>query len=212
MNEKLGVLEEPRGWTPDAARAFADLPKRASRWPWALAAASTAAAGILIAFPTSMAFASRCVEACGQFIRSSSPVATAPDFTLNDAEGRPWRLSDLRGKVVLLNFWATWCNPCRVEVPWFIEFERSYRDRGVAVVGVSLDEDGWDSVTPFLARHGVNYRVLIGNDAVAGLFGGVQSLPATFIIGRDGRIQATHIGLASREVYEDEIRAAMMSR
>jgi cytochrome c biogenesis protein CcmG/thiol:disulfide interchange protein DsbE len=121
----------------------------------------------------------------------------APDFTLKDSNGATVRLSDYRGKVVLLDFWATWCTPCQVEIPWFMEFEQSLKGRGFAVVGVSMDEDGWDVVKPYIQRRRINYRILRGDDRTGELYGGVESLPMTFLLDRQGRVAAVHVGLAS---------------
>lgn len=130
----------------------------------------------------------------------------APDFTLKDANGAAAKLSDYKGKVVLLDFWATWCGPCKIEIPWFMEFEQTFKDRGFAVVGVSMDEDGWDAVKPYVQARKVNYRVLLGNDQVGELYGGVNSLPTTFLIDRSGRIAKVHIGLeTSKDGFKDEI-------
>jgi peroxiredoxin len=129
----------------------------------------------------------------------------APDFTLMEANDRPVRLSDYKGKVVLLNFWATWCGPCKMEIPWFIEFERVYKDRGFVMLGVSMDEDGWQAVRPFMKQKAINYSVVMGNDKVAQLYGGIESLPSTFLIDRDGRIAFAHSGLVGKHDYEVEI-------
>ncbi|MCL6546619.1 MAG: TlpA family protein disulfide reductase [Bryobacteraceae bacterium] len=129
----------------------------------------------------------------------------APDFALKDVNGATVRLSDYRGKVVLLNFWATWCGPCKIEIPWFIEFEQKHKDRGFAVLGISMDDGGWEVVRPFLARMKVNYRTLMGDETVAELYGGVASLPTSFLIDREGRIASAHLGLVSKSVYENEI-------
>jgi cytochrome c biogenesis protein CcmG/thiol:disulfide interchange protein DsbE len=115
------------------------------------------------------------------------------------------QLSDYKGKVVLLNFWATWCTPCRLEIPWFVEFERKYKDRGFAVLGVSMDEGGWDEVKPFLAEAKVNYRVLLGDDKIAQDYNGVESLPTSFIIDRDGGIASVHVGLVNKSRYEKDL-------
>jgi peroxiredoxin len=129
----------------------------------------------------------------------------APDFSLKDENGAAVKLSDYRGKVVLLNFWATWCGPCKIEIPWFVEFESRYKDQGFAVIGVSMDEGGWDDVKPYLRRVNVNYRILLGNDEVAMLYGGVEALPTSFLIDRDGRIASVHVGLVSKGDYQSDI-------
>ncbi len=133
----------------------------------------------------------------------------APDFTLKDAMGRPVKHSDYKGKVVLLNFWATWCGPCKIEIPWFIEFEQTFKDKGFAVLGVSMDEEGWDIVKPYLERSKINYRVLIGDDMTAQNYGGVDSLPTSFLLDKEGRIAATHIGLVSKSVYQNDINTLL---
>ncbi len=134
----------------------------------------------------------------------------APDFTLKDASGTPVKLSDLRGKVVLLNFWATWCGPCALEIPWFIEFEQQYKSRGLEVVGVSMDDEGWAAIKPFVASHKMNYRVLLGDDTVSQLYGGVEALPTTFIIDRNGKFAAApYVGLAGKSDYLDEIQTLL---
>jgi len=129
----------------------------------------------------------------------------APDFRLQDSHGKFVKLSDYKGKVVLLNFWATWCGPCKIEIPWFVEFEKQYKDRGFAVIGVSMDEDGWDAVRPYIQRANVNYRVVVGDDIVSQLYGGVESLPTTFMIDREGRVANVHLGLVSKADYREDI-------
>ncbi len=141
----------------------------------------------------------------GPRLKSERDRQPAPNFTLKDADGKPVQLSDYRGKVVLLNFWATWCDPCRLEIPWFIEFERQHKGQGFAVVGVSMDEDGWQAVKPFVSEVGINYRIVLGNDKVAAQYGGIDSLPTSFVIDREGRIAAVHIGLVSKSRYENDL-------
>ena len=135
----------------------------------------------------------------------------APDFTLKDASGQPVRLSDYRGKVVLLDFWATWCGPCALEIPWFKDLQRREKDHGFVVIGVSMDDDGWDSVKPFVAKMAVNYRVVMGNDETAQLYGGVDALPTTFLIDRQGRIAAVHIGLTDRRDIDDGVEQLLQA-
>jgi peroxiredoxin len=137
----------------------------------------------------------------------------AADFELKDANGATVKLSDYRGKVVLLNFWATWCGPCGIEVPWFVEFEQKYKSRGFAVLGVSMDEDGWPAIKPYVADHKINYRVLLGSDMVAQLYGGLDSLPTTYMIDREGKIAyPPHIGLISKNEYVNEIECLLGDR
>ncbi len=135
----------------------------------------------------------------------------APDFALKDADGKTVRLSDYKGKVVLLDFWATYCGPCKIEIPWFMDFERKHKDQGFSVLGVSMDEDGWDAVKPFVNDVGINYRVMMGNDSTADMFGGIEALPTTFLIDRDGKIADVHVGLASRSDFEDAIEQLLQT-
>ncbi len=129
----------------------------------------------------------------------------APEFSLKDVTGASVKLSDYRGKVVLLNFWATWCGPCKIEIPWFIDFEQSYKDRNFAVLGISLDDDGWESVKPYIEQRKINYRVMIGTEELEHQYGGVDALPTTFIIDREGRIAVVHVGLVSKTEYQNDI-------
>jgi peroxiredoxin len=134
---------------------------------------------------------------------------SAPEFSLKDAEGKAVKLSDYKGKAVLLNFWATWCGPCKVEIPWFVEFEQKYKDKGFAVVGIAMDEEGWEVIKPYITEKKVNYRVLLGNDSMATLYGGVDSLPTTFLLDRNGKIANVHVGLVSKSEYENDIAALL---
>jgi peroxiredoxin len=134
----------------------------------------------------------------------------APDFVLKDAQGDDLRLSDYKGRVVLLNFWATWCHGCAIEIPWLIEFEKEYRDRGLTVIGVSMDEDGWKSVKPFLEEEKVNYPVVIGNQPMAKPYG-LGAMPMTFLINRDGKIAATSVGIIDRAACRRQILELLAS-
>ena len=230
VEERLAALRPNDEWQPNVSRGLArvqerrdNATQRTRRWHWVIAGAVTAALP-LMAFPTTRAFAQRCVSACvGQsnWVHSirvrSVPISgyvkpedrrLAPDFVLDDASGKPVKLTDFRSRVVLLNFWATWCAPCRIEIPWFIDFQRTHQDAGFATLGVSLDEDGWDAVKPYVDQQKINYRVMVGNDDVAHLYG-AASLPTTFIIDKSGRIAATHVGLCSKSEYEADIRAVI---
>jgi peroxiredoxin len=131
----------------------------------------------------------------------------APSFTLPDADGGDAALADYGGQVLLLNFWATWCHPCRAEMPWFVAYQDVFSDRGFSVLGVSLDEPGWDIVRPFLERSPVNYRIALADTAERiAPFGPLSILPTTWLIDRHGRVAAEHIGLVDRASIEAEIR------
>jgi len=134
----------------------------------------------------------------------------APDFQLIDIDGGNVRLSDLRGKAVLLNFWATWCPPCKIEMPWFVDLQKQYGPQGLQIVGVAMDVgDAHDAVAKFAKEMGLDYPVLLGNDKVADQYGGVDSLPTTFYIGRDGKIVTRVFGLVSHREIEENVRAAL---
>jgi peroxiredoxin len=168
---------------------------------------------VLTAFAAALVVAC-CLTGCGsspRSVKAANPLKPdkdrhpAPEFALKDADGKIVRLEEYKGRVVLLDFFATWCGPCKIEIPWFMEMERKNKDRGFSVLGISMDDEGWEVVKPFLAELGVNYRVVIGNDSTAQLYGGVDALPTTFLIDRNGKIAAVHIGLASRKAFEDGI-------
>lgn len=137
----------------------------------------------------------------------------APDFALSDANGQKVKLSDYRGKVVLLDFWATWCGPCQIEIPWFIEFQQQFKSKGLEVVGVSMDQDGWQAVKPYIAEKKINYRILLGDDTVSQLYGGLDALPTTFLIDRDGKFAFNaHIGLTSKNEFLSEIQSLLATK
>jgi thiol-disulfide isomerase/thioredoxin len=123
---------------------------------------------------------------------SSTPRTSAPDFELQDESGGTLRLSQLRGKVVVLNFWATWCAPCRAEMPVLSRIQNQFAARGLAVVGIAADQRGWAAVKPFLAAQPVEYPVLLSTPTVARTYGGLKVLPYTVFLDREGRIVATH--------------------
>ena len=132
----------------------------------------------------------------------------APDFSLPQLNGQSLRLSAYRGKVVLLDFWATWCTPCREETPHLVEMQNKYRDQGLQVIGVSMD-DSPDPVREFYRQFHMNYPVVMGNADIGERYGGVLGLPIAFIIDRSGRVYAKHIGATEASVLEQDVRTVL---
>lgn len=130
----------------------------------------------------------------------------APQFELPDLNGKPVDLAAFRGKAVLLNFWATWCGPCRREMPWFIQFQKQYGPRGLQIIGVSMDDGGRSAVLPVVQKMGVNYIVLLGDSRVASQYGGLQVLPTTYYIAPDGTVRAFVTGVVSQAEVERNIQ------
>jgi peroxiredoxin len=229
VNDRLhrAQLGPDSDWQPDVHRGFARLQGhmdaergRPRRWFW-IAVSATAISLFLMAFPVTRTLGERWAWACVSLFghsSSSEPSLTyakvgdrksAPDFSLSDAGGNPIRLSDLQGKVVLLNFWTTECAACQVEIPWFVEFQQTDRDRDLIVLGVSLDDDGWNSVKPYLAGKAINYPVMVGGNEIAQLYGASKSAPLALIIDKSGRIAVTHVGLCPKGEYETAITALL---
>ena len=137
----------------------------------------------------------------------NSPNRIAPDFELKTLAGRTFKLSDFRGKAVIVNFWATYCGPCRVEMPWLIDLYKQYQSQGLEIVGVYMDDDGeQQQVANFVREVGVNYTVLLGNHTVGDAYGGARFLPQTFFIDRDGHIAASATGMKSKSEFETVIK------
>ncbi len=138
-------------------------------------------------------------------VKPASSRKAAPDFDLKDSAGQSFRLSGQKGRVVLLNFWATWCVPCKTEIPWFAQFDQTYKDRGLTVLGVSLDEDGWKAIALFLAHTTIPYKVLLGDEKTAKDYGGVDAMPTTLLIDKEGRVAAIYKGLGNRKTFTADI-------
>lgn len=130
----------------------------------------------------------------------------APDFTLFDIHGSERRLKDFKGKVIILDFWATWCPPCKAEIPHFIELYNEYKNEGLEIIGVALDWNAERVVPQFAEEAGMNYTVLLGNRDVTDLYGGIISIPTTFVIDREGGIRKKYIGYRDKEVFEEDIK------
>jgi peroxiredoxin len=135
----------------------------------------------------------------------------APDFELASLDGRKVKLSDYRGKAVLLNFWATWCSPCKVEMPWFVDLQNKYGNEGLVVLGVAMDDSDNAKIAQFASEMRVNYPILLGTDKVSDQYGNVQFLPTTFYIDREGRIIGKGTGLLGRGEIEENIHKALAS-
>ena len=133
----------------------------------------------------------------------------APDFELKSLDGKDIKLSDYHGKAVLLNFWATYCGPCKIEMPWFVELQKEYGPQGFQIVGVAMDDASTEDISKFAKDMGVNYPILLGKEAVGESYGGVNVLPTTFFIDRDGKLVAREFGLQSRSVFVDHIKQAL---
>ena len=138
--------------------------------------------------------------------------APAPDFTLKTIDGKTLKLSDLRGKAVLLNFWATWCAPCKIETPWIVDLQNQYAAQGLQVVGVSMDDESeTDGIKKFAQEMHMNYPILRGNEDVGNAYGGLEFLPTTYFVGRDGNVTGRILGLKGRGDLEDNVKKALAS-
>jgi peroxiredoxin len=141
-----------------------------------------------------------------------SQSTVAPDFSLQSLDGKTTRLSDFRGKAVLLNFWATWCGPCKIEMPWFVDLQNQYRSQGLQIVGVAMDDASKEDIGKFAKDMGVNYPILIGKESVGDQYGGVPALPESFLISRDGKVIDKIIGLRGKAEIEDAVKKALNTR
>jgi len=133
----------------------------------------------------------------------------APDFELQTLDGKSMKLSDFRGKAVLLNFWATYCGPCKVEIPWFVELQKEYGPQGFQIVGVAMDDASTEEIAKFAQEMSINYPVLLGKESVGQSYGGVGALPVSFFVDRGGKLIAREFGLQSRSVFVDHIKKAL---
>lgn len=144
-------------------------------------------------------------------LRAQQERMPAPDFTLTDATGAVVRLSSYRGRVVLLDFWATWCTGCKVEIPWYIAFQKKYARRGLTAIGAAMDEEGWEKVIPYLRTHPINYPIVLGNPTLVQPYQ-VTNMPVTLLIDREGNVADAHVGMVVKDAWEREIRLLLKER
>lgn len=204
VDDYLAKLNPNDEWQPNLDRALTRFEERrrgARKWIRVTAALAAASACLVGA---SFLLKKVDVMPVSATVKTVKDGQTAPDFALKDARGANIRLSSYKGKVVVVDFWATWCHGCKTEIPWFMEFQNKYKDGGLAVIGVSMDEDGWKSVRPFVEEKKINYPVVIGNDDLAKRYG-VESMPMTLLIDRKGKLAASYIGLVDKGIFEKEL-------
>jgi thiol-disulfide isomerase/thioredoxin len=159
-----------------------------------------------------------CKSGSGATPATAKILANEPEVTFKDLSGKDVPLPSLKGKVVVVNFWATWCEPCQVEIPWMIEFQQKYADKGFTLLGVAIDEEGKSVVEPFVQKtqfdvNGqkmtMNYPIVLGDDDLASKFGGLLGLPTSIVISREGKVVKRYIGLASRDDLDAEIKSLL---
>jgi thiol-disulfide isomerase/thioredoxin len=165
---------------------------------------TVSAIGVCLALACALSF-----TGCAKKAKKSS-AKPAPEFSLKDADGKTVHLSDYKGKVVLLDFWATWCGPCKIEIPWFIEFQQKYGKDGLQVLGVFV-EDTLEKVKPYVVTMKMNYTILQGQDRedVQDAFGPMFGIPVTAVVSRDGKLCVKHTGLTSKDTFENEIKSLL---
>lgn len=147
-----------------------------------------------------------------------SKLPDEPDVTFTALDGKSVSLASLKGKAVLVNFWATWCEPCRIEIPWMIEFQQKYSPKGFTILGVAMDDEGKSVVAPFVQKErfdvegkpmAMNYPILLGNDEIAQKFGGLIGFPTSVLISRDGKIVKRFIGLVNHDLIVKDIEGQL---
>lgn len=133
----------------------------------------------------------------------------APNFSLKTADGKIIELAKLKGKAVVVNFWATWCGPCRAEIPDFIKVYEDSKSKKLEIIGIALDDEGWDVVQPFAAKMKINYPVVLGNPEVAQMYGGIEAIPTTFFIDKKGYIIDRQVGMLTKQAFEQKLKSIL---
>jgi len=226
VDNRLALLSPDGAWEPNVLAGLARLKEMqrkkgqvSKRWPW-LAVAVGVACLFVAVLPSPRVLAHRCLE-CSvalwhslaqtpsqESLKPEGDRAAAPNFELNDAEGKTVQLSALKGRVVVLNFWATWCHGCQTEIPSFVEVEKKYAGEGLTIVGISMDDDGWKSVRTWIKEKRVNYPIVIGNNDLGQKFG-LVGMPLTVLVDREGRIASTHAGVVDRAIFERQVKTLL---
>lgn len=242
VDERMATLSAGSEWQPNTPKAFARFRElrdagRRRRWTRGFAVAAATAAVCLFLVATLRAprvFAERCLNYCSEVLSLDGSTSNAVRVDAKPAggfqaaaearlllpglDGTGVTLEQYKGKVVLVNFWATWCQPCRVEIPWLIEFSEKYGPQGLVIVGVSMDDGGKKVIEPWLrsqnfqvdARPGLmNYKIVLGNEAIADKFGGMIGLPTSFLYARDGKRVKTVLGLLNHDDLEKAIEGQL---
>jgi peroxiredoxin len=231
VDERISALNSGEDWQPNVHAGFARLRElrgtgnQIGRRTILLATATAAAICLsVLAYPSPKVFARRCIAECTVMWQSLSLSAraqahltpenaryVAPDFILKDVNEKNIALADQKGKVVLVNFWATWCHGCQLEIPWFIEFQKKYEKQGLVVIGISMDDDGWKYVRPWLSEKRVNYPIVIGNQTLGDRFG-LDGMPLTALVDRDGKIADVHLGVVDKDATEKKIQTLLQEK
>jgi cytochrome c biogenesis protein CcmG/thiol:disulfide interchange protein DsbE len=141
--------------------------------------------------------------------RGQDSPSPAPNFSLKTNNGKAIELKGFAGKVVVVNFWATWCGPCRAEIPAMLQVYQKYKDKGLEIVGISLDDGGWTVVNPFVEKMKIVYPVVLGSQKVVSDFGGFDGIPMTFIVDKKGNIIARHLGMMTAAQFEKLVKTAL---
>lgn len=153
-----------------------------------------------------------CLGGCGAKTEDNkipNPLKPAPDFSLEQFNGGQVKLSDYAGKVIILDFWATWCPPCRKGIPDFIELQKQYGDKGLTVLGINLDQNPNKVLPGFIKKYGINYPILLSDGKVDKSYGDITGIPTTFVIDRKGRIYKEYVGFRPKKTFEKDIKACL---